>query len=144
MDNHLSVKTSTVQFSVSGDTEFIEQSYEAVRTLILERFVDATKVARQTQPSPPMNTDVNLAADFSEEVTHISFIACNDIYRKVYFVTPAELSETPFGQSIDFVGVQNIYFDRELQPEFEKHITLGKALWRELTTAGRTAIRNAQ
>lgn len=139
MDNHLSVKTSTVEFSVSGDTEFIEQAYEAVRSLILEKFVDATNKPVDIPPS-----EVQPLSDLSEEMTHISFIACNDIYRKVYFVTPAELSETPFGEAIDFDGIQNVYLDRELQPEFEKHMTLGKALWRELTTAGRTAIRNAQ
>ncbi len=146
MNNHLSIKTTSIEFSVSGDTVFVEKSYEAVRELILERFIESTRMEMFPEiPAADISEVISEPMpDQSEELDHISFIECNDVYLKVYFVTREELSQTIFSESIDFDAIQNVYVGSGENPAFDEHITLGKALWRELTTAGRAAIRNAQ
>lgn len=133
----LKVKTEDVEFAVSGDPAFVESAYDAVQNLILERFVDATN-------APNIELAEETEVEEIDELCHINLTVCNEVYGKVYLVRCEELQTLLFGNTIDFEGIQRIYIDRDLQPEVEKKITLGKVLWRELTTAGRAAIRNAK
>lgn len=142
MTNRLKITTGDIEFTLEGDTDYVERAYAAVRDIMLERFVEAIHAGPPPEPDTirttmPMN-------QISDENTQVSIISCNEVYHKIHLVDRVLLEKSEFSRIVDFKGVGRVYVNREQQERFKGYFPFGKVLWRELTSAGRAAIRSSK
>ena len=141
MANSLKITTGDTEFSLEGDVEYVERAYAAVRELMLERFVEAI----HAQPEePPKLRQTMPMAQVMEDHPHMSVITCNEVYHKIHLVDREVLENSDFSRAIEFKGVARVYINRDQQDHFREYFPFGKVLWRELTSAGRNAIRQTK
>ena len=132
MKNKLDIEANGFSVSLEGDGDYVEQAYEAIRSLLRTRYVKTFHTARPTSPT--------LTALDSER-THITAVVCNEVYLKVYLAEVEMLERSAFARTIDLQGINRIYINRSQQDAFENTFEFGKVLWRELTEKGRSAIK---
>lgn len=78
----------------------------------------------------------------ADALSHVSVALTSDLYNKVCVLDRGEFEASILGQALSFEQIGRIYIAQDQKERFERFFTLGKVLWRELTTQGRQAVRN--
>ena len=133
--NRLKIHAKSLDLDFEGEAEYVTRAYEAVRTVLMERFQDSLE----------LNVDDILATGQypvapSKSREHVNIVVCNDVYNKIYLLSRDEISDTAFAKFIDMNQINRVYINRAQQDSFEKYFDFGKVLWRELTAAGKAAV----
>ncbi len=149
--NALKIRAKDLHFDLEGEFEYIERAYEAVRPVLMERFRESLEIelggtrvpsesSIQSRETLPLHSVPKGDAE-SEFAKHINVVICNEVYNKIHLAKADDLEESPFSRVLNFDHVRRIYVNRSQATDFEKLIPVGKTLWRELTSAGRAAVK---
>lgn len=137
--NRLRIRAESLDLNFEGEPEYVQRAYEAVRVVLMDRF----RSSLQLNVEQPMPTGAYPVAPASSR-QHINVVLCNDVYNKIYLVGRDEVATTIFANVLDMNAVNRVYINRSQQKKFEKFFKLGKVLWRELTTAGKAAVKKGK
>ncbi len=77
-----------------------------------------------------------------DEQSYVGVALSSDLYHKVCVLERDEFEASTFAKALRFEGLGRIYIQNEQRGLFKRYFTLGKVLWRELTTQGRAAVRH--
>jgi hypothetical protein len=137
--NVLRIDAKSLQVELSGDESYVIAAYEALRPVLVKSY-------RESLHGPRRVTEKIAAVGSSPasihvaERTHFFAIWFSSIYHKVLMVRIDDMKPCPLSCELDFSKISRLYVDRENRdriPGFPK----GKVLWRELTEAGKSAMR---
>lgn len=148
--NKLRIRAKSLDLDLAGEPEYILRAYDAIQPVLMERFeesVDAVletpgdaaraKTMRMHAPVDPSTA----ATQPDEGVEHLNVVVCNEVYNKIYLMERSAVQASIFGRAIDTEQVARVFVNRSQSALFEEHFHFGKVLWRELTTAGRRAVK---
>jgi hypothetical protein len=140
--NVVRIDTSAFQVELSGDETYVVEAYEALRPILLKSYRALLHTPRRvTEKMAAVGAPV--ASLVSVERTHFFAIWFSSIYHKVLMVSIKDMDTCPLASQLDFAKISRLYVDREHRegiPDFPQ----GKVLWRELTEAGKSAMRGAR
>lgn len=150
--NVLKIKAHALDLELKGEPEYVEEAYRAVREVLMDRFreslqarpaVDELKPERPTEDVPVI-TPEQLREHQRSEPRHLHLVMCDEVYNKVYLINGEEGIADGFRETLNIGKVSRIYINRKDQDEFAKLLKFDRVLWRELTTAGRDAVRKGR
>lgn len=153
MKNKLRIRAKSLDLDLAGESEYILRAYDAIQPVLMERFresVDA--VLDGATPEQHVKTiRMHGAVDPSkfpeqeqdEAVQHLNVVVCNEVYNKIYLMERVVVRSSIFGRVLDVDQIARVFVNQSQSPRFEEHFQLGKVLWRELTAAGRRAVKKA-
>lgn len=152
--NRLRIRAKSLELDLSGDADYVLRAYDAVHTVLMERFVESVEGVLEEAATPATPPSSTLAAEGSrtipmhkpyeptlEDPQHLNVVVCNEVYNKIYLVEAACVQRSPFARAIDFSNVRRVYINRTQRVEFAPFVETGKVLWRELTTAGKAVVK---
>lgn len=150
MANKLRIRAKSLNLDLSGEPEYILRAYDAIRPVLLERFVESVdRVLEESSAEAPTSRRTlemhapAAARETSRRREHINVVVCNAVYNKIHLADREELSESPFGQVIEMDEVRRIFLNRSQAGRFREFFRFGKVLWRELTVAGKAVVKRA-
>lgn len=145
--NGLKIRAKDLHLDLEGESEYVERAYAAIRTVLMERYRESLEITLGDEPSDvrsrqtlPLHTVSKSDAD-ADLNQHVNVVICNEVYNKIHLANTDDLEASPFSRVIDFDSVRRIYLNRSQSGHFEKFVPVGKTLWRELTSAGRAAVK---
>lgn len=151
--NRLKIQAESLDLELTGDSDYVRDAYEAIRTVVMQRFEktlrkeevdeddDDERARCPTQPLYRLDgVQQHMAASRELADHHIRMVVCNELYHKVAVLTRKDLTESLFGKVIDSKAVEHIYVNEGDVPALTEHIGIGKTLWRELTAHGRAIV----
>lgn len=152
MTNRLRIRAKSLNLDLVGEAEYITRAYDAIHTLLLERFqesvegvleedVDAPPARDPMAETIPMHQAVDPKMLQTGRPQHINVVVCNEVYNKIYLVDRDELSSTIFSRVLHLPAVNRIYINRSQREGFREFFKFGKVLWRELTAAGKAVVK---
>ena len=150
MSNRLRIRAKSLNLDLVGEAEYILRAYDAIHSVLLERFEESIEGVLEDEPSTPQRDPLaqtipmHKAVDPSQlnrEVQHINVVVCNEVYNKIYLVDRAEIKNTTFNRVVDFDQVNRIFINRSQRERFRDFFKFGKVLWRELTSAGKAVVK---
>ena len=150
--NALKIRAKDLKLDLEGEFEYIERAYEAIRPVLMERFRESLEVELAFEGESPSKDSIRSRetlplhsvpkGDFDPDLNkHVNVVICNEVYNKIHLANSEDLAASPFSRVLEFTNVRRIYLNRSQAEHFEKFIPVGKTLWRELTTAGRAAVK---
>lgn len=148
MTNRLRIRAKSLELDLSGDADYVLRAYDAVHTVLLERFAESVEGvlsdplpdgAEATSRTIPMHKPYEPTV--TSEPQHINVVVCNEVYNKIYLVEEEAIRSTPLARAVDFSNVHRLYINRAQRDDFAPFVDAGKVLWRELTTAGRAVVK---
>lgn len=147
--NKLKIRAIDLDLELSGEPAYVEQAYEALRPVLMERFrasVDARPTSSENQSSGPSDQEGADEWPLAGSVTaeHVNVVMTSEVYNKVYLVEVEELGDAPITNAIDLANVSRIYINRSQKEQFDHFFKVGKVLWRELTSAGKAAVKGSK
>lgn len=167
-DNQLHIDTDDLRISLEGDTEEVEEAYEALRSKIvsgLEKSLEQSDGPADRKPvynssitssdepttdrpddaTSPMyevgsgsRTPVPQPASQTRRGPH--FVVCTDL---CYSLAPLErqgFEESILGDIVDYETLSTLYAGQQAARQLENQLEFGDTLWRELTSEGLAAI----
>lgn len=150
MANKLRIRAKSLNLDLSGEPEYILRAYDAIRPVLVERFVESVDLvlddAASSVPTGRRTLEMHAPVAAREAPTrreHINVVVCNEVYNKIHLADRDELSESPFGQVIEMGEVRRIFLNRSQAARFREFFKFGKVLWRELTVAGKAVVKRA-
>lgn len=165
-ENHLKIRARSLDLDLVGEAEYIVQAYDAIRGVLIERYrasiegatvgahaeeradagrrESAARISRSTmrldEVSPHETTD-GLPSQVHAGPQHVNVVMCNEVYNKICLVERDDMRRSIFDRALALDHVHRIYINRSQQERFQGHFNLGKVLWRELTSAGKAAVK---
>jgi len=144
--NKLKIRAVDLDLELSGEPAYVEEAYDALRPILMERFRASVqkRAARQKTPVEP-DAEEPLQPGFARPASseHVNVVLTNEVYNKLYLVELDELSDAPITRAIDLRGVGRIYINRSQKENFGHFFKVGRVLWRELTAAGKAAVKGS-
>jgi hypothetical protein len=160
MTNKLSIRAKSLNLDLVGEPEYILRAYDAIHPVLVERFEESVEGvldeaddlrSSQVKTMPLHRVSEPERAEEEPEPAprapepagphHINVVVCNEVYNKIYLVERSELKSSVFSRAIDLDAVHRIYVNRAQRERFQSFFEFGKVLWRELTTAGKAAVK---
>ncbi len=150
--NMLKIKAHALDLELKGEPEYIEEAYRAVREVLMDRFreslearsdVDAMQPERPTEDLPVI-TPEQLKEHQSSEPRHLHLVMCDEVYNKVFLINGEDGIAEGLRKVLDINNISRIYINRKDQDNFSELLTFDRVLWRELTSAGRDAVRKGR
>ena len=162
--NRLKIEASSLKLEFTGDRDNIERGYEMTRELLISCFLEqlseqaAQPVMIEETSRPDIQRDqTKLMHSYNhparqdgkhwsppedpDEKIHLSLVLSSDMYNKVCVLDRAEFDRSMLNSVFKFEGLGRLYVRNNQKGSFERHFTIGKVLWRELTDKGRKAVR---
>lgn len=150
--NVLRIKAHALDLELKGEPEYIEEAYRAIREVLMDRFresldarsdVDAIEPERPTEDLPVI-TPEQLREHKRSEPRHLHLVMCDEVYNKVYLINGEDGIPEGLRKVLDIENISRIYMNRRDQEDFAEFLTFDRVLWRELTSAGRDAVRKGR
>lgn len=147
--NGLKIRAKDLHLDLEGEFEYVERAYEAIRPVLMERFRESLEIELglgvsnedvASRKTLPLNRVAKNDVD-PDVAQHINVVICNEVYNKIHLAQFDDLNASPISRVIDFDRVRRMYINRSQSGDFEKFVPVGKTLWRELTSAGRAAVK---
>tara|TARA_B100000686_G_scaffold324314_1_gene379860 strand:- start:417 stop:878 length:462 start_codon:yes stop_codon:yes gene_type:complete len=152
MSNKLKIDASQLKLEFSGSKQDIRRGYDMTRELLIMHFHEQLARAERErladanteEPSAHVNRKTRSWIPPSEpkEAMHISIALCSDFYNKVCVLEREEYEGSIFQDILNFDVIERLYIRSNQKDAVERHIKIGKVLWRELTPDGRAAVRS--
>lgn len=152
--NVLKIKAQSLDLELKGESEYIEQAYRAIREVLMERFRESIEANRLNQQPPaaverateelPVITPDQMRAHKSAEPRNVHLALCDEVYNKIYLVDGQTGISGALGKVLDTNHVSRIYINRTQEAAFRGMLKFERVLWRELTAAGRDAVRKGR
>lgn len=143
--NHLRISAKHLDLDLRGETEYVERAYNAIRSVLLDHYRDSLlepNATRDTSELPTITPEQARKSFQSDpEARVVNLVLCNEVYNKVYLVESDEFDKGVLGPTFKFEEIRRIYVNQSQQTAFNASFKFGKVLWRELTAAGRNAVR---
>lgn len=143
--NHLRISAKHLDLDLRGETEYVERAYNAIRSVLLDHYRDSLlepNATRDTSELPTITPEQARKSFQSDpEARVVNLVLCNEVYNKVYLVESDEFDKGVLGPTFKFEEIRRIYVNQSQQTAFNTSFKFGKVLWRELTAAGRNAVR---
>lgn len=143
--NHLRISAKHLDLDLRGETEYVERAYDAIRSVLLEHYRDSLlepNATRETSELPAISQEQARKSFQSDpEARVVNLVLCNEVYNKIYLVESDEFDHGVLGKAFRFEEVRRIHVNQSQQAGFKPTFKFGKVLWRELTAAGRNAVR---
>lgn len=144
--NRLQIRAKSLNLDLAGEPEYVESAYGAIREVLMDRFRDsldiveeeAVGVAEAPKTSGPV---AGAVPQIQQSGGRVNVVLCNDVYNKIFVIDQDDIESSMFGKVIDTTLIRRIYLNRSQQGRFEEFFQFGKVLWRELTSAGRAAVK---
>lgn len=139
----------TTTFSVKGTTVEAKAppSPSVASGMKAAKAGDPAPALRERQDTNPMYKAIRdeLPQNIPETTrdamdTPLHTVIVGDVYHNVSIVARRELDQSIFGRVLSARFIERIYVNSADRERIKAHITVGKILWRELTTAGQSAI----
>lgn len=151
MTNKLRIRAKSLNLDLAGEPEYILRAYDAIHPVLVERFEESVDWVLDDHDGPEapskfrtirMHAVDEDAADAERAgAQHLNVVVCNEVYNKIYLVERADLHASIFSRVVDMDRVNRIFVNRSQGERFEGFIKFGKVLWRELTAAGKAAVK---
>jgi len=147
----LRIKAHALDLELKGEPEYIEVAYRAVREVLMDRFreslqarsdVDALEPERPTEELPVITPEQ--LREHQREPRHLHLIMCDEVYNKVYLINGEEGIAEGLRKVLNIDQISRIHINRKDQEKFASLLTFDRVLWRELTSAGRDAVRKGR
>lgn len=146
--NRLQIRAKHLNLDLAGETEYVERAYSAIREVLMDRFRASLEHA-VVEEVAPVAAEVPKTAgpvegavpEIRDSGGRINLVLCNDVYNKIFVIDNEGIDASMFGSVIDTSQIRRIYLNRSQQDRFEEFFQFGKVLWRELTSAGRAAVK---
>lgn len=162
MTNRLKIDAAQLKIEFSGNAEDIKRGYEMTRELLINHFQERLRQAEEEERErqraearasqrKPITRRMHASAPAPDkhwtpppvdEPMHLSIAISSDFYNKICVLERSEFEESILGQVLDFDGINRLFIRSEQQDAFKNHFSIGKVLWRELTSNGRAKVRN--
>jgi len=155
MTNRLKIDADRLKLEFSGEADDIRRGYELTRELLIHHFqeqlVRVEEEQRGKEVKKPEGTQMlhvvkqagkSWSPPRKYEAMHVSIALCSDFYNKVCVLDRDEYEKSFLEDLFTFERIGRIFIRHEQSDHFKKHFTIGKVLWRELTTDGRAAVRS--
>ena len=151
MSNKLKIDASQLKLEFSGSKEDIRRGYDMTRELMIMHFHEQLAQAereRQAQAEVEEPAQVNrktrswIPSTEPQEAMHISIALCSDFYNKVCVLEREEYEGSIFQDVLNFDLIERLYIRSNQRDAVQRHIKIGKVLWRELTPDGLAAVRS--
>ncbi len=156
--NHLKIEASALRLEFHGETENIVEGYQMTRELLIKCFEEQLLASYErenaSEPSPSPNRDITHLLHgrrqhatppplppVEVEATHLSIVLSSEFYNKVCVLDRTEFESSIFHAVLDFEHISRLHIRHDQAPFYQDHFRIGKVLWRELTKAGRVAVR---
>lgn len=154
MTNKLTIRAKSLNLDLVGEPEYILRAYDAIHPVLVERFeesvegvleeaADLRSSQMKTMPLHRVDSEKDTTSPMGQEAgpQHINIVVCNEVYNKIYLVERDEFQSSVFSRSIEMDAVRRIYVNRGQRGQFQSFFKFGKVLWRELTSAGKAAVK---
>lgn len=139
--NTIKVSTPDLCLELSGEANLLKDAYEAVRPILISHFAATFSASSSDDVTGQTRKPAILSAGTKE---HINFVVCNEVYNKVYLVELEDLEQASLSRVLDLSRVSRVFISRSQKDRFEEFFSMGKVLWRELTTAGRAVVKRKE
>lgn len=142
--NHLRIRAAHLDLDLKGEPEYVERAYLAIRPVLLERYRESLMVPtaiRETNENPAIAVTQKLPSVEEPEPRVVNLVLCNEVYNKIHVIERDGFEQSLLSRVLKFDGIRRIYINRSQETDFESNFTFGKVLWRELTSAGREAVK---
>lgn len=146
--NFLKIKAQSLDLELKGEPEYVELAYRALRDVLMERFKESLEVRgeetleRGTEDLPVVTPQQ--ARERLNRPGHAHLVLCNDVYHKVFLIEGPSDVKGALGKVLKLEHIGRIYINRSQQDSFMSTFGFGRVLWRELTAAGRDAVRKGR
>lgn len=159
--NRLNIKASTLALEFSGEADEIRQGYETTRELIISCFQEQlqniqeheSSLAEDSELHQRKREDTKSMHKVQEKpqewtppdasiMSHVSLALHSDLYVKICVLDRVEFESSILQNMLDFDQINRIYIPHNQKNNFSAHFSIGKVLWRELTSKGRKAVRS--
>ncbi len=147
--NELNITADGISLHVKGDDLFIHQTYKAMRSLLMERFVAAQHQKPQPPPIPKAAIDPQVLqpdptfAQVTPSSTYAWLCVCHDYYHKIHIVDRDVLARSPLAKIIDPSRLFKVFAERKHREPLTKLIGPSRELWSELTPEGQRKLGGA-
>lgn len=151
MSNKLKIDASQLKLEFSGSKEDIRRGYDMTRELMIMHFHEQLARAERERTaqvdadegkSGHRRTQSWIPPSEPKEAMHISIALCSDFYNKVCVLEREEYEGSIFQDILNFDVIERLYIRSNQKDAVQRHVKIGKVLWRELTPDGRAAVRS--
>ena len=153
-ENRLKIEAGSMDLELSGDADYVIEAYEAIRKVAMERFEQTLREAPQHNEEPPTENHhtnphfpvsaVQQQVAAGQELVQIrlKLVVCTDMYRRIAALPREDFANSLFGHLFDARALAKIYISEEVANQLQDRLEFEKTLWRELTEAGKAALRD--
>lgn len=151
--NVLKIKAQALDLELKGESEYIEQAYRAIREVLMDRFRESIEAHRRSQEPVepersteelPVITPEQIRAHKKSEPRNVHLALCDEVYNKIYMLDGQSGISGALGKILDTEHISRIYINRSQEDGFRNVLKFERVLWRELTSAGRDAVRKGR
>ncbi|MBN1944569.1 MAG: hypothetical protein JW797_02790 [Bradymonadales bacterium] len=143
----LTIRTPEWSISLTGQTEFVSSTYQAMRHQLLRHLATTrNRLATDRFPAGKMGADATErgpAVPPSEPLSDRLFWVyhSNDLYNKVHVTRPEDLARSPLYRHVALHWLTRIYLEDDPFDRLARLVPSGSTLWSELTALGRARLR---
>lgn len=159
--NRLHIKASTLALEFSGEADEIRQGYETTRELIISCFQEQLQNIQAHESSLAEDSELHQRTGRTKSLhgvtapskewtppdasilSHVSLALHSDLYVKICVLDRGEFEASILNNMLHFDQINRIYIPHNQKQNFSAHFSIGKVLWRELTSKGRKAVRSS-
>ena len=130
--------------ALEEDSESIEERHQQAQAAHARQSTQSMHRVSPPKPSPasPASPAKIYQPPKPEQLSHVSVALASDLYNKVCVLERQEFESSIFHDALRFEEIARVYLRHEQKERFDRFFTLGKVLWRELTSQGRDAVRH--
>ncbi len=140
MSNKLKIDAQQIKLEFRGSKEDIRRGYEMTRELLIMHFHE--QLARAEVKEQKKKSTRSWTPPQTQETMHISVAISSDFYNKVCVLEREDYEDSIFNSVMRFDTIDRIYIRSSQKDALQRHIKIGKVLWRELTPTGKAAVRS--
>ena len=139
--NTLVIEGPAFSMRLSGEGEFINSAYNALREDLMSRFAEVLAVQGNPHKAAPP-TDVAPSAEgmtfkqVSPSAGYIWVCVCHDYYHKIHVLDRNEVANSSLAGFLDRRRLFRVFLERKHKDALESVIGTGRMLWSELTEEG--------
>lgn len=162
--NRFRIQAHELNVELTGDAEYVIQSYEALRSVLYARFQAtlsgenqeslppeqrATRALHRVTPEEASAQRLNLSKSGKSAQTtseaplppYMHLAVAGEVYHKICLMETRAFVASVFGQHLDPRHIARVCVDTRHADIVERHVPVGEVLWREWTEAGKAALR---
>ena len=114
---------------MAEDSEIHQRKRERTKSMFKVQNAPQSELADWTPPDASV-------------MSHVSLALHSDLYIKICVLERSEFESSILQNMLHFDQINRIYIPHHQKQNFSAHFSIGKVLWRELTSKGRKAVRS--